>query len=58
MNKLKTAATKLLAEDTGATLVEYALVVLLIVIPCVLLIASLGDQVEGMFDAVLTLMGW
>ncbi len=39
-------------DDGGATLIEYALVVLLIVIVCVLALTAIGTSVEQKIDGV------
>lgn len=40
-------------RDTGATLVEYGLVLLLVVLGAIILIQSIGDTVSDMFSAFL-----
>jgi pilus assembly protein Flp/PilA len=42
----------LLKDDSGATLVEYSLVVALIALLCIAAIAFLGGQVSNLFSTV------
>ena len=41
-------------DDKGATMIEYALMVLLIATACVAAVASLGNTVLGLFTPVTT----
>ena len=42
----------LLLDEEGATLVEYGLIVALIAAVCVVIVTTLGTQVQGAFQTV------
>ncbi len=48
MNALK----QLIKDDSGATLVEYGLVIALIAVVCVGVVAALGKNLKAMFTGI------
>ena len=52
MKSLKTAVTNFVSDEDGAALVEYALLVALIAIICILGVTFLGQKVSGKFKAI------
>ena len=54
MNRFKKIVRKLFADEDGAALAEYGLLVGLIAVVCITAIASLGERISGVFDAIVT----
>ena len=52
MKKLKSHLKRFLCSIRGATLIEIALYVALVVIVCIAVIASLGDKLQGVFNTI------
>jgi Flp pilus assembly pilin Flp len=52
MKKLKSHLKRFLCSIRGATLIEIALYVALVVIVCIAVIASLGDKLQGVFHTI------
>lgn len=52
MKSFKTAVSKFVSNDDGAALVEYALLVALIAIICILGVTTLGDKVNTKFEQI------
>jgi len=49
-----TALKNLLTDDSGATLVEYALIVGLIAVACLVIIGTLGTNISNEFSKIAT----
>ncbi len=49
---LYTAAGSIISDESGATLVEYAVMVSLIAAVCIALITALGTSVKSQFSSV------
>jgi pilus assembly protein Flp/PilA len=47
-----TLAKKFVAEDSGATLVEYGLLLALIAVVCIAILTTLGGTLKGLFTTV------
>ena len=54
MRQLVSRARSFAAQDEGATMVEYGLLVALIAIACVAAIALVGSNVKSLFNDVAT----
>ena len=52
MRKLITAVKKFTTDDTGATMVEYALMIALVAAVCVVAVTALGSAVSAKFNSV------
>jgi pilus assembly protein Flp/PilA len=52
MNRLKA----LIAEEKGATAIEYGLIVALIALACIMAFMSLGMELTNIFDRIRTAM--
>ncbi len=52
MRKFITAAKKFMNDDSGATMVEYALMVALVAAVCVVAVTALGTAISGQFTTV------
>ena len=52
MKGKKVAKKKFFHRQSGATLIEIALYVALVVIVCIAVIASLGDRLQGVFHTI------
>jgi pilus assembly protein Flp/PilA len=52
MTKLRIAATKFLANEDGASLAEYGLLLALIAVVCLAGMTVLGTKINSMFNAV------
>ena len=52
MKKLKSHVKRFLYSLKGATLIEIALYVALVVIVCIAVIAALGDKLQGVFHTI------
>ena len=52
MKSLKNAVSNFVSDEDGAALVEYALLVALIAIICILGVTFLGQKVSGKFKAI------
>ena len=52
MKSLKKAVNNFVSNEEGAALVEYALLVALIAIICILGVTFLGQKVSGKFKAI------
>ena len=52
MKNLKKAVNNFVSNEDGAALVEYALLVALIAIICILGVTVLGQKVSGKFKAI------
>lgn len=52
MKSLKSAVKNFVSDEDGAALVEYALLVALIAIICILGVTFLGQKVSGKFKAI------
>jgi pilus assembly protein Flp/PilA len=52
MGKLMLALKRFLAEESGASMVEYALMVALVAAVCVTAVTALGTAVSGQFNTV------
>lgn len=49
---MKTSLMNLVRDDSGATLVEYGLLLALIAVVSIAILTTLGGQVKGMFTSV------
>jgi pilus assembly protein Flp/PilA len=49
-----TIAKKFVAEDSGATLVEYGLLLALIAVVCIAVLTTLGGNLQKLFTTVST----
>jgi pilus assembly protein Flp/PilA len=47
-----TAVKKFAQDDTGATMVEYALMIALVAAACVVAVTALGTAISGKFTSV------
>jgi pilus assembly protein Flp/PilA len=54
MSKLIASARKFMADESGATMVEYALMVALVAAVCVVAVTALGNAISGKFTSVAT----
>jgi pilus assembly protein Flp/PilA len=54
MNRFKKIVRKLFADEDGAALAEYGLLVGLIAVVCITAIAALGTRISEVFDAIVT----
>jgi pilus assembly protein Flp/PilA len=52
MRKLIDAVKKFSHDDTGATMVEYALMIALVAAACVVAVTALGTAISGQFTSV------
>ncbi len=52
MKRLKHHTERILYSLKGATLIEIALYVALVVIVCIAVVASLGDKLQGVFNTI------
>jgi pilus assembly protein Flp/PilA len=52
MSKLIAAARKFMTDDSGATMVEYALMVALVAAVCVVAVTALGTALSGQFTTI------
>lgn len=52
MSKLSELTRKFVADEEGATAVEYGVLVALIIAACVAIIATLGSQIKQGFEDV------
>jgi Flp pilus assembly pilin Flp len=52
MKILKSGGMRSLYSHKGATLIEIALYVALVVIVCIAVIAALGDKLQGVFHTI------
>ncbi len=52
MKSFKTAVSNFVSNEDGAALVEYALLVALIAIICILGVTTLGTKINGKFTAI------
>jgi len=52
MKKLATFAKGLIRDDSGATMVEYALMVALVAAVCVTAVTALGSAISGKFTSI------
>ncbi len=46
-----TAVARLMCDDRGATMVEYAVMAVLIAAVCISVVVTLGTKVSGLFDS-------
>ncbi len=49
---MKTALSNLILDDSGATLVEYGLLVALIAVVCIGVVTTLGSTLQGKFTTI------
>jgi pilus assembly protein Flp/PilA len=54
MQNLKNAVRSFLAEDEGATMVEYGLMLALIAVVCIIAVTAIGTNLNTKFNAVAT----
>jgi Flp pilus assembly pilin Flp len=54
MTGIKKIVRKITHFSKGATLIEIALYVALVVIVCIAVIASLGDKLQGVFHTIVS----
>jgi pilus assembly protein Flp/PilA len=54
MSKLIASTRKFMTDESGATMVEYALMVALVAAVCVVAVTALGTAISGQFSAVAT----
>ena len=54
MTKLVAAAKKFVAEENGATMIEYGLIVALISLAAVAALGPVGDAIQANFESVQT----
>jgi pilus assembly protein Flp/PilA len=52
MSKLVAFARKLVHEETGATMVEYGLMLALIAVVCLVAVTSVGTGANSMFNSI------
>jgi pilus assembly protein Flp/PilA len=52
MSKLIASAKRFMSDDSGATMVEYALMVALVAAVCVVAVTALGTALTGQFTSV------
>jgi pilus assembly protein Flp/PilA len=57
MRKLTNAARRLYNEEDGATMVEYALLLALIAVVCILAVTNLGTAVKDKMNSSTTALG-
>ena len=57
MHKFMNELRKFVSDDSGATMVEYALMVALIAAVCVTAVTAVGTAVSGKFTAIATNIG-
>ena len=50
-------AARIRSEEEGQALVEYGLLVGLIAVVCIVAITTLGTQISGFFDSIVTALG-
>lgn len=50
LKKLTIAAADLLSDDTGATMVEYALMLALIAAVCIGVLIPMGNEIKDVFE--------
>ena len=50
-------AARIRSEEEGQALVEYGLLVGLIAVVCIVAITTLGGQISGFFDTIVTALG-
>lgn len=54
MTAKPSALLRFFRDETGATVVEYAFLVALIIAVCIVVILSIGEKTEGLFSAFTT----
>jgi pilus assembly protein Flp/PilA len=54
MNQPKNKLLRLFCDEEGATAVEYAIMIVLIILVCIATIAVLGSKVDETFDKFVT----
>lgn len=54
MRQFITSARNFMADDSGATMVEYALMVALIAVACIAAVTAVGTALTTKFNAVAT----
>ena len=47
---------KFMQEEEGATAVEYAVMIVLIVVACIAIVTTLGERVDNAFEQVVNAM--
>jgi pilus assembly protein Flp/PilA len=52
MSKFSTAIRKFIADETGATMVEYALILALIAVACITAVTALGSALTTEFGTI------
>ena len=52
MKKLTSSFRSFLTDDDGATMVEYGIMVALIAAVCIVIVATLGNQINAAFTTV------
>ena len=57
MKNLKNAMVKFLADESGPTAVEYAVMLALIIVVCITAITTLGTNANATFTSVGTAIG-
>lgn len=57
MTNFKAALHRFLSRDDGAALVEYAVLLVLVAIACIVAAAFLGQSISKMFDSTATKIG-
>ena len=52
MFKLNSAIKQFMTDDSGATMVEYALILALIAVACITAVTALGSALSGEFGTI------
>ena len=55
---IKKLFKRFIQDEEGATAVEYAVMIVLIIVVCLATITLLGGEVEKSFNAIATTMAW
>ena len=56
--EIKNFFTRFIQEDEGATAVEYAVMIVLIIVVCLATVTLLGGEIEEAFNTIATTMAW
>ncbi|RDU98600.1 Flp family type IVb pilin [Trinickia dinghuensis] len=52
MQRLLTQAQRFMRDEDGATMVEYALMLALIAVVCIVAVTAIGTGADGMFNSI------
>ena len=56
--EIKSFFKRFIHEEEGATAVEYAVMIVLIIVVCLGVITLLGGEIEEAFNTIATTMAW